>query len=77
METMAKLPDASVDLILNDPPYGVTSCDWDVKLDLVHMWQEYERILKPHGQIILFAQAPFTSELIESSFRFLTATTMI
>ena len=67
MEIMANIPDASVDLILNDPPYGVTSCDWDVVLDLDDMWLYYERILTYNGQVVLFAQAPFTSKLIESS----------
>jgi len=67
MGIMANIPDASVDLILNDPPYGVTSCDWDVVLDLDDMWLYYERILSHNGQVVLFAQAPFTSKLIESS----------
>ena len=67
MGIMANIPDASVDLILNDPPYGVTSCDWDVVLDLDDMWLYYERILTYNGQVVLFAQAPFTSKLIESS----------
>lgn len=65
-KTMKRIPTGSVNLILQDPPYGVTRNEWDNKLDLFIMWPEWERIIKPNGAIIFFAQQPFVSELVSS-----------
>jgi len=63
--TFLKQIDKSVvDLILTDLPYGVTSCDWDKKLNLQDFFNQCWRILKQNGVIILTAVQPFTSELI-------------
>lgn len=29
LEVMKTLPDASVDCVLTDPPYGTTACKWE------------------------------------------------
>ena len=63
-----RIPNASVDLVCTDLPYGVTECKWDTVVDLDAMWGEYKRILKPYGTIILFGQQPFTSRLVSSNF---------
>ena len=62
-----KIKDNSVDLILADLPYGTTKCSWDVILPFDKLWHEYFRVLKPNGNIVLFATQPFTSNLIMSN----------
>lgn len=46
---MAKLPAASVDMILCDLPYGTTSCKWDSVIPFEPLWAQYKRVLKPGG----------------------------
>jgi site-specific DNA-methyltransferase (adenine-specific) len=64
---MAQLPDASVDLIFTDLPYGTTQNPWDTVIPYDLLWKEYERVLKPRGAIVLFAQNLFASDLIQSN----------
>ncbi|HZR18556.1 MAG TPA: site-specific DNA-methyltransferase [Verrucomicrobiae bacterium] len=59
LEGMPMLPDRSVDLILSDPPYGITENDWDSPVNLEDLWREYKRIIRPGGAILLTAQCPF------------------
>jgi site-specific DNA-methyltransferase (adenine-specific) len=61
------IADASVQLILCDLPYNVTGLKWDSLLDLPKLWEQYERIIKPNGAIVLTAMQPFTTELIISN----------
>lgn len=65
-ETLRRLPDASVDLMLTDPPYGVTQNDWDKPINLAELWLEWERVVKPNGAFVFTSQQPFTSDLIIS-----------
>lgn len=58
-EVMAQAPDASVDLILCDLPYGTTQNKWDSVLDLERLWAEYWRIAKSNAAVVLTAQPPF------------------
>lgn len=67
LEEMKKLPDQSIDLILCDPPYGTTSCLWDEVIPFDLLWDQYRRLIKPHGAIVLFGSQPFTSKLILSN----------
>lgn len=64
---MRLVPDNSVDLILCDLPYGVTACEWDVTLPLGFLWEQYKRIIKDKGAIVLTAIQPFSSALIASN----------
>lgn len=61
------IKDSSVDLILADLPYGTTKCKWDVILPFDKLWEQYFRVLKQNGNIVLFATQPFTSNLIMSN----------
>lgn len=63
---LAHVPDHSVDLICTDLPYGLTECKWDTPIDLDVLWDHYDRVLKPYGTVVLFAQQPFTSRLVQS-----------
>ena len=69
LEIMKEIPNESVDLILCDLPYGTTKCDWDVCLDLEKLWQQYERIIKKNGVILLFSQSPFDKILACSNLK--------
>lgn len=60
-DRMKEIPDGSVDMILTDPPYGVTCCAWDNVQPFEPMWEEYRRIIKPNGCIAIFAGEPFSS----------------
>jgi site-specific DNA-methyltransferase (adenine-specific) len=65
------IDDKSVDLILCDLPYGTTRCKWDTVIDLERLWVEYNRIIKPNGAILLFAQTPFDKVLGASNLKML------
>lgn len=58
-DVMATLPDASVDMVLCDLPYGTTQNKWDSVLSLDVLWREYWRVAKPNAAIVLTAQPPF------------------
>lgn len=66
LEVMAGLPDASVDMILCDLPYGTTACKWDTVIPFEPLWAQYRRIAKRNAAIVLTASQPFTSALVMS-----------
>ena len=57
-------------MILTDPPYGITACAWDIKPSLAHMWDHFNRIIKPHGAIIITATQPFATDVINGNRRY-------
>lgn len=63
LELMKDVAENSVDLILCDLPYGTTRNKWDSVLDLELLWEQYNRIIKERGAILLFAQTPFDKVL--------------
>ena len=67
LEVMKDIPDGSVDMILADLPYGTTACKWDSVIPFEPLWEQYERIIKDNGAIVLTAAQPFTSALIMSN----------
>ena len=67
LELMKEIPDKSVDMILCDLPYGNTNAKWDIRIPFEPLWKQYERIIKPNGAILLFAQQPFASEMVISN----------
>lgn len=67
LEIMDKIPDNSIDMVLCDLPYGKTACAWDVVIPFDKLWQQYNRIVKDGGGIVLTASQPFTSALIMSN----------
>ena len=76
---MNKITENSVDLILCDLPYGTTDrkgikdkgdnrlLAWDTVIPLDKLWEQYKRVLKPNGTVVLTADQPFTSQLIVSN----------
>lgn len=69
LEIMPKLPDKSIDMILCDLPYGTTACKWDVIIPFEPLWEQYERLIKNNGAIVLTASQPFTTLLIFSNLK--------
>ena len=68
LELMKKIPDKSIDMILCDPPFGTTSQNkWDSVIPFEPLWEQYKRIIKDNGAIVLFSQLPFASDLIQSN----------
>ena len=67
LEVMAGLPDASVDMILCDLPYGTTACKWDTVIPFEPLWAQYRRAAKRNAAIVLTASQPFTTALIASN----------
>lgn len=70
LEIMRSFPDSSVDMVLCDLPYGTTQNKWDSVINLELLWEEYHRIVKPNGAIVLTSQGIFTAKLILSNERF-------
>lgn len=66
---MKEIPDASVDLILTDPPYGTTACKWDSVIPFAPMWEQIKRVRKPNAAICLFGSEPFSSALRMSNIK--------
>ena len=54
---MRELPDACVDAIVTDPPYGLSFMGkkWDYDVPSVEIWAECLRVLKPGGHLLAFA----------------------
>jgi len=67
IDEMSKLPDKSIDMILCDLPYGTTQCKWDTVIPFDSLWEQYRRIIKDKGVIVLTASQPFTSNLVMSN----------
>ena len=67
LEGMKAIPDKSIDLILCDLPYGTTACSWDNIIPFEPLWEQYERIIKDNGAVVLTASQPFSSALVMSN----------
>ena len=60
LELLPEMP--KVDLVLTDPPYGITSIGWDNELDFELFWS-----FVGSGQAVVFSCQPFTSKLVCSN----------
>ena len=69
LEGMKRIPDGSIDMILCDLPYGTTKCKWDIVIPFEPLWEQYERIIKDNGAIVLFGSEPFSSYLRMSNIK--------
>lgn len=71
LELMKEIPDGSIDMILCDLPYGTTKNKWDSVIPFEPLWEQYNRIIKDNGVILLFAQPPFDKRLGASNINML------
>jgi len=57
LAVLKTMPDASVDSIVTDPPYGLSFMGkkWDYDVPSVEIWAECLRVLKPGGHLLAFA----------------------
>lgn len=72
-----KIESGSVDLILTDLPYGTVKnakfydycggVQWDIIIDTKKIMQLSNRILRRNGKMVLFAQQPFSNELMNNA----------
>ena len=69
LEVMKDIPDKSVDMILCDLPYGTTACKWDTIIPFEPLWEQYNRIIKDNGAIVLFGSEPFSTKLRYSNLK--------
>lgn len=68
LEVMKEIQDNSIDMILCDLPYGTTARNkWDEIINFELLWEQYKRIIKDNGAIVLTGKQPFTSMLIMSN----------
>ena len=66
LEVMKQIPDKSIDLVLTDPPYGTTACEWDKVVSFDELWKEIKRVTRNESSIMTASQ-PFTTDLINSN----------
>lgn len=68
LNVLTKIPDKSIDMILADLPYSnkTTHNDWDKLIPMDKLWEQYKRVIKDRGAIVLFGQGKFSAQLIES-----------
>ena len=67
LKGLSRVETGSVDLVLCDLPYGTTNCAWDTVIPFEPLWEQYRRIVKPSGALVLFAAQPFATALINSA----------
>ena len=72
LEVMKDISDKSVDMILCDLPYGILNknnqnAKWDSIIPFYLLWEQYNRIIKDDGAIVLTAQGMFTANLMVSN----------
>ena len=67
LELMKEIPDKSIDCIICDLPYGTTACKWDVVIPFDKLWEQYHRVLKMGGVVLLFGSEPFSTSIRTSN----------
>jgi len=69
IDIFKELPDNCIDMVFCDLPYGTTRNDWDSIIDLKLLWEQYHRIVKDNGAIVLTAANPFDKVLAVSNIK--------
>lgn len=74
LDGMKRIPDGSVDAVICDLPYEVLHrnnphAQWDRIIPFEPLWEQYERVIKDNGVILLFGQGMFTARLMMSNQR--------
>ena len=67
LKTMQGIETGSVDLILQDPPYNTTACEWEYAIDFETLWKEWVRIGKENCTYIFTTAQPFTTDVVMSN----------
>ena len=69
LEIMPQLPDGCCDCIICDPPFATTACKWDELIPFDKLWEQYNRLLKPQGSVLLFGSEPFSTHMRMSNIK--------
>lgn len=69
LERMKEIPGGSVDMILTDPPYGCTKCKWDSVVNPKALWEQYKRVIRQNGAILVFGVPPFSAAFASENLR--------
>lgn len=65
LKLLPTIPDNSIDMVLCDLPYGgMTANKWDIAIPFQPLFEQYERIIKDHGAVLLFGMGKFGASLI-------------
>lgn len=64
LELLKEVKTNSIDLILADLPYGMTANKWDSVIPLKPLFEQYQRIIKDHGAVLLFGMGKLGASLI-------------
>jgi site-specific DNA-methyltransferase (adenine-specific) len=67
LEGLKGFPNKHFDLLITDPPYGMTNNDWDTAINLGELWEEWKRVVKDDGAFVFTSAQPFTTDLINSN----------
>jgi len=66
LDTLRKIPTASIQLVICDPPYNINVAHWDELahyVDWAGQWlREVERVLAPSGNFVLFGGLQYQGE---------------
>jgi len=59
LDGMKQLDSCSIDIIITDPPYGISFMGkrWDYEVPSVEIWREANRVLKNGGYLLSFSSA--------------------
>ena len=63
----SQIADKSINLIYINPPFGTTRNAWDEKQDWVALFDEFFRVLKDDGMIVIHCSIPFNYQLIRAA----------
>lgn len=66
-EHLLNMDDNSINLFIQDTPFGVTQNEWDIAPDLDKMWKEWIRVGTEDCQFVFFGTQPFVSQLVNSN----------
>ena len=69
LEAMKYIKNKSIDAIICDLPYQMVKCEWDSLIPFDKLWEQYKRIIKDNGAIVLTGTQPFTSALVSSNLK--------
>ena len=61
-----QVPNGTIDMVLTDLPYGITSNKWDSVIPLPELWKQLLRVGKDNAVFAFTASQPFTSALVMS-----------
>ena len=64
---LAAMPDACIDFVFADLPYGRTQSNWDKLVPMDQLWFQLKRVCKPTSAMVFTAIQPFTSLLVCSN----------